>query len=117
MILGQHDLEGAEERLYPAGGSPAELGGMAPPNVELPEEEAQGRSLPGEAGGSQRHDRVGERSQDAVEEDRRIAREDGVIPIGTTTVVMGAKVQREPEMLRHVVKEGRAEIPDNEDDK
>ena len=39
-----------------------------------------------------------------------------MIPIGTTTVVMGAQVQREPKMLRNVIEEGRTEIADNEDD-
>lgn len=89
---------------------------MAPPDVELPQEEPQKRSLPGEAGGRQRDNEVRERAEEAVEKDRRVSREDGVIPIGTTAIVMGAQVQREPKMLRNVIEKRRAEIPDDEDD-
>jgi hypothetical protein len=35
MVLGQHDGERAEEVTQPNRGPPSEVGGMAPPDVEL----------------------------------------------------------------------------------
>ena len=112
MILGKHDLQGAEDRLGPARALPAELGGVAPPDVQLAEE----GPFPREPGGERCDDEVGDRPEKAVEQNRRVTREDGVIPIGTTAIVVGAQMQREPKVLRNVIEEGRAEITDNEDD-
>ena len=116
MILGKHDLQGAEDRLDPARALPAELGGVAPPDVQLAEEEAEEGPFPREPGGERCDDEVGDRPEKAVEQNRRVTREDGVIPIGTTAIVVGAQMQREPKVLRNVIEEGRAEITDNEDD-
>jgi hypothetical protein len=83
---------------------------MAPPHVDLSEQEAYDGAFPRDKRAKYGDDDVRYRSENAVEQYGRILRYDRVVPVRTPPVVVRAKVQRKPKMLRNVVKERRREI-------
>lgn len=116
VVLGKHQGKRAEEPSQPRRRPPADLGGMAPPDVKLPQREACDGTRPGDAPEKRRHNQIGHRSEQAVEEYRGIARDDRVVEVPATPVVVRAQVKREPEMLRNVIEERRTEISGDERD-
>lgn len=115
VVLGQHYLQGPQASAQPPGRPPAEVGRVAPPHVQLTQAQAQQcpgpRKMPYErSDGEIRH-----RAEKAVEQDGRIRRDDGVIEVGPPAVVMGAQVQLEPRVLRHVIEKRRRKIACDED--
>lgn len=96
MVLGKHDPKKPKHGRETGGRPPAELGRMPPPDVNLTEQQAGDGALPREAPEKRRHDDIGERSQQPVQQHPRVQREDGMIEVGAAPVVMRAQMQREP---------------------
>ncbi len=90
MVLGKDDSQGAQEGAGPGWGPPAQLRRMAPPDVELAQGEAGNRAGPGEAPKETCDDDVWNGAQKAIEQDRRIGRQHGVIEVRAPAVVMRA---------------------------
>jgi hypothetical protein len=89
---------------------------MAPPDVQLAYGQGGEHARPGNSPQQRGNREVGHRAEEAVQQYRRIGRKHRVIEIRAAPVVMGAQMQREPKMLRNVIKERRCKITGDERD-
>lgn len=105
VVLGEHHRERPQQALKPPWRPPSELGGMAPPDVKLTKREPRHDPRPRKAPQERSDDEVGHRSEEAVEQHRRIAGDHGMIEVWATAVVVCAQVQRKPKMLWDVIEE------------
>ena len=115
VVFGEDESNGVERGDEPGRALPADFARVTPPQLQLSEREAGERAADRERTARSRDREVGERTEKAVEQDRRIARDDGMIPIRAPAVVVGAKVQLAPDVLWDVIQERRREIAGDED--
>ena len=114
MVLGEHHGERPQEASKPSWCPPTKVGRVAPPDVDLSQHEAGNSAWPRDVPNQRRDDEIGHGAKEAIEQDGRIRREHGVIEERAAPVVVRPQMQREPEMLRHVVEERRREVAGNE---
>lgn len=95
--------------------APSQVARMAPPHVELAKRQPGHYARPGYSPQECSRRQIGERSEKSVEQDRRIAREHRVFPVGAAPVVVRTQVELEPHVLGDVIKERRAEISGRQD--
>jgi hypothetical protein len=60
VVLGKHDAEGSQHGLKRRRRSPAEIRGVAPPDVQLPEREPGQRTRPADAREHPGDDQIGQ---------------------------------------------------------
>ena len=116
VVLGQHDRQRPEHLSCPVRRPPTELGGVAPPYVELSERETRHRTRPREAGDQRSHDQIRNGAEESIEKHGGARREHGVVEVRSPPIVMRSQMKREPEMLRNVIEERRREISRDERD-
>lgn len=114
VVLGQHHGQGTERPAEPRGRPPAELGRVAPPDVQLSQPQAGQRARPTDVPEKRRDAQIRQRSQKTIEQHRGAARYDRVIEIRTPPVVMRSQMQSEPKMLRDVIEERRGKVAGDE---
>ena len=119
VIFWKNDREGTTDAHEPRRADPAEVCGVPPPNVELPEHEAEHRTDRSPRSEEEKRNRdrdVGNGAEKSVEKNVGIFRDDGVIPIRTAPVVVRPEMQLEPEMLRNVIEKRRREVAHDQHD-
>jgi hypothetical protein len=79
VVLGEYDSERTQEAAKPLWRLPADFCGMAPPDVQLTQDESGQCPWPGQTPKARRDDEIGHCAQKTVEQHRRIARNDRVV--------------------------------------
>jgi len=96
VVLGHDDSKQPKACTYEGRRAPAEVAGVPPPDVKLPQRQARQRAAPRDAPKDRARGQIGERTEKPIEQHCRVGCQHRVIPIRAAPIVVGAQVEREP---------------------